>query len=156
MQSYVNNWIKCYAEKTYGITAVAFDDTVDENEYSWFGPSLFIQNPEYYMDEMEKEYGIRCLDIFSNLYEYNFPEYYKGQEWSFFIAKDEGEMATLLIQGLKTDVEFTINQLKKNVESLNDCGIYGYIDEAEFLAGGEYIIKWKDIGGGNYEIYWLS
>ncbi len=53
MKAYINDTVRYEAFTKYGITAVAFDDSVDVWDYSWDVPEEFIPNAEGYLAEEE-------------------------------------------------------------------------------------------------------
>ena len=71
MKNYVNDYVRYYAHKKYGITAVAYDDKVDVWDYSWDVPDTYVPNTDYYMEQ--NKYG--ALEIGSIIYD--LPEKYK-------------------------------------------------------------------------------
>lgn len=64
MKNYVNDYVRYMAHKKYGITAVAYDDKIEDvwNAGSWDVPVEYIPNAEDYL-EKDKTSGISALPI---------------------------------------------------------------------------------------------
>ncbi len=141
MKNYVNDYVRYYAHKKYGITAVAYDDKVDVWDYSWDVPATYVPDTEYYMNN-NSEYG--ALEIGSIIYE--LPEQYKkdntGWEQLFHIVKNKNEAVEQLVKEQCTALDMMVSEFKAQ----------GHSDSIEHT---EITLSWQLIGGGNYEVYML-
>lgn len=139
MKAYVNDMTRYKAFTKYGITAVAYDDTVDVWDYSWDVPEIYLADVDSYLAENDD-----VLTIGSSVYE--LPQHYIDNEYSglFFVAKDESEMADILVKGQTTALDMMVDEFR--AQGQDDYSI----------AAHNITLSWQPTDGvGNYEVYLL-
>ncbi len=139
MKTYVNDMTRYKAFTKYGITAVAYDDTVDVWDYSWDVPEVYLSDVDSYLAEND---GV--LTIGSNIYD--LPQSYVNSGWSgmFHVAKDESEMADILVDGQTTALDMMVDEFK--AQGRNESSIPFF----------KITLSWQPTDGvGNYEVYLL-
>lgn len=139
MKAYVNDMTRYKAFTKYGITAVAYDDTVNVWDYSWDVPEVYLSDVDSYL---EKNDGI--LTIGSSMYK--LPDNYKKSGWEsmFSIAKDESEMADILVNSQTVALDMMVDEFKATGDSKYS------------ILGVEITLSWQPTDGiGNYEVYLL-
>lgn len=150
LKKYVNDYIEYYAYVEYKITNITYDDTVDPwSGGNWNAPAVYVPNTDSYMEQND---GL--LEIGSYLYK--LPQDYLKDGWEsyFFIAKDESEMADLLVQDSKTALDMMVSERKVYYKHyIEDGMIDGSVTFNEMIAGTEITITWRSLGDGNYELY---
>lgn len=77
MKAYINDTVRYEAFTKYGITAVAFDDSVDVWDYAWDVPVEFIPNTEGYLAE-EEDWMVDGLSSLPLFYRTNYEEILDG------------------------------------------------------------------------------
>ena len=136
MKAYVNDMTRYKAFTKYGITAVAYDDTVDVWDYSWDVPTVYLSDSESYLAKHE---GV--LIIGTALYD--LPQHYidNGYSGLFSEAEDESEMADILVNDQLVRLDMMVDEFKVNGYTIDDT---------------EITLSWQPTDGvGNYEVYLL-
>ena len=125
IKKYVNDCIKYKAAAEYGITKIIYDDTVDPwDGYGWDIPAEYIPNIEYYK-------------------EHNDPILPAGILWT---ADELVEDSYCALYMMVEEWKFNYSQLIKD-GWLKDCSEY------EYISGATLTVTWKELGGGNYQLY---
>ena len=125
IKKYVNDCIKYKAAAEYGITKIIYDDTVDPwDGYGWNIPADYIPNIEYYK-------------------EHNDPILPAGILWT---ADELVEDSYCALYMMVEEWKFNYSQLIKD-GWLKDCSEY------EYISGATLTVTWKELGGGNYQLY---
>lgn len=125
IKKYVNDCIKYKAATEYGITKIIYDDTVDPwDGYGWNVPADYIPNIEYYK-------------------EHNDPILPAGILWT----------ADELVEDSYTALYMMVEEWKVNYYQLIKDGWLKDCSEYEYISGATLTVTWKELGGGNYQLY---
>lgn len=139
MKAYVNDMTRYKAFTKYGITAVAYDDTVDVWDYSWDVPTVYLSDSESYL---AKHDGV--LIIGTALYD--LPQHYidNGYSGLFSEAEDESEMADILVNDQLVRLDMMVDEFKAQG------------DDDYSVSRTHITLSWQPTEGvGNYEVYLL-